>query len=424
HDHRRNLADAVHVAQQLVLVGEEAAVDEVVAFDAGEGQRELVLVVRADAGRILVQVTGGPLPYRPGACRRDAHRRVVAGEAAVVGADQVAALDLGNRGEVGFPRIRIQRVAALLVEPFQFPAAQHEDAAQHQLGDLVRMRLRVGQRQGGTPGTAEHLPAGYAQVLAHAFDVGHQVPGRVLAQFRVRGGLAATALVEQYDAIDGRVEEAPALRVGAAARTAVQEHHRLAVRIAALLVVQRVQFRDLERAAVVGFDFGIQRATFLRHGRVQSGDDRFTRSRWIARSPKRLTRPFTGQPRLAVRAPLSCPFRMKDWAPVILLPRARMYPIRLTSLFALALAFIAPTTLPAAPAPATHATHAMLQNQLEALATRAQPGVLGIVVLDPQSGERWQVNAGRAYPMMSVFKAPVAAAVFARIDSGALSMEQ
>jgi len=101
-----------------------------------------------------------------------------------------------------------------------------------------------------------------------------------------------------------------------------------------------------------------------------------------------------------------------------------MYPIRLTSLFALALAFIAPTTLPAAPAPATHATHAMLQNQLEALARRAQPGVLGIVVLDPQSGERWQVNAGRAYPMMSVFKAPVAAAVFARIDSGALSMEQ
>ena len=101
-----------------------------------------------------------------------------------------------------------------------------------------------------------------------------------------------------------------------------------------------------------------------------------------------------------------------------------MYPIRLTSLFALALAFIAPTTLPAAPAPATHATHAMLQDQLEALARRAQPGVLGIVVLDPQSGERWQVNAGRAYPMMSVFKAPVAAAVFARIDSGALSMEQ
>ncbi len=45
-------------------------------------------------------------------------------------------------------------------------------------------------------------------------------------------------------------------------------------------------------------------------------------------------------------------------------------------------------------------------------------------MLDPQSGERWRVNADRAYPMMSTFKAPVAAAVFARIDRGALSMDK
>lgn len=68
--------------------------------------------------------------------------------------------------------------------------------------------------------------------------------------------------------------------------------------------------------------------------------------------------------------------------------------------------------------------HAALQGKLDALSRRVQPGMFGIVVLDPQSGERWRVNAARAYPMMSVFKAPVAAAVFAQIDSGKLSMDQ
>ena len=97
---------------------------------------------------------------------------------------------------------------------------------------------------------------------------------------------------------------------------------------------------------------------------------------------------------------------------------------RLASLFAVALTFIVPTALMATSFPDAPAAHAALQGKLEALAKRARPGVLGITVLDPQSGERWRVNADRAYPMMSVFKAPVAAAVFARIDRGELSMAQ
>lgn len=65
-----------------------------------------------------------------------------------------------------------------------------------------------------------------------------------------------------------------------------------------------------------------------------------------------------------------------------------------------------------------------LQGRLEALAQRARPGTLGIVVLDPKNGATWRVNASRAYPMMSVFKAPVGAAVLARIDHGDLSFDQ
>lgn len=65
-----------------------------------------------------------------------------------------------------------------------------------------------------------------------------------------------------------------------------------------------------------------------------------------------------------------------------------------------------------------------LQNDLDALVKRARPGTLGIAVLDLQSGTEWHANAEQAFPMMSVFKAPVAAAVLARVEHGELSMDQ
>jgi beta-lactamase class A len=117
---------------------------------------------------------------------------------------------------------------------------------------------------------------------------------------------------------------------------------------------------------------------------------------------------------------------MGNWEFAAPQPRAHTHMIRtrLSSLLLLILIFIAPATLMATQPRSIHVAHAALQGSLEDLAKRAQPGVLGITVLDPQSGERWRINAKRAYPMMSVFKAPVAAAVFARIDRGELSMTQ
>ena len=67
---------------------------------------------------------------------------------------------------------------------------------------------------------------------------------------------------------------------------------------------------------------------------------------------------------------------------------------------------------------------AALQARLAALAERARPGTLGIAVLDPDSGASWRVNADRAYPMMSVFKAPLGAAVLERVDRGVLSLDR
>jgi beta-lactamase class A len=80
--------------------------------------------------------------------------------------------------------------------------------------------------------------------------------------------------------------------------------------------------------------------------------------------------------------------------------------------------------LVAAPAVATESHGARLQDALTQLSNRARPGVLGVAVIDLHTGARMQINADRAYPMMSVFKAPVAAVVLAQIDNGRLTLSQ
>jgi len=77
-----------------------------------------------------------------------------------------------------------------------------------------------------------------------------------------------------------------------------------------------------------------------------------------------------------------------------------------------------------APATATGSSDARLQQALTQLASKARPGVLGVTVVDLNTGARTRINANRAYPMMSVFKAPVAAAVLAQVDAGRISLSQ
>lgn len=65
-----------------------------------------------------------------------------------------------------------------------------------------------------------------------------------------------------------------------------------------------------------------------------------------------------------------------------------------------------------------------LRQSLGALAARARPGLLGVTVLDLDTGAQVRIHADRAYPMMSVFKAPLAATVLSQIDAGRLSLDQ
>lgn len=65
-----------------------------------------------------------------------------------------------------------------------------------------------------------------------------------------------------------------------------------------------------------------------------------------------------------------------------------------------------------------------LQASLQKIADKAKPGIMGIIVMDPVTGQVAKVNASRPFMMMSVFKAPVAAAVLSQIDAGKLTYTQ
>ena len=73
------------------------------------------------------------------------------------------------------------------------------------------MGARIGQRQRGAPGAAEHHPFLDTHDLPDPFNVVDQVLGRVVGQLAVRGRSATAALVEQDDPIAAGIEK-PAQR--------------------------------------------------------------------------------------------------------------------------------------------------------------------------------------------------------------------
>ncbi len=64
-----------------------------------------------------------------------------------------------------------------------------------------------------------------------------------------------------------------------------------------------------------------------------------------------------------------------------------------------------------------------LTTEVSAIAERARPGVLGVGLMNLESGESWDFNGERRFPMQSVFKAPLGAAVLAEVDAGRLKLE-
>ena len=99
-------------------------------------------------------------------------------------------------------------------------------------------------------------------MLAQLLNITDKIPSRVLFDRSVRRTLSRPALIEQHDAIRLRGVKLTILRRNTPARTTMQKDDRLAVRIAALLVVDLVKFRDLQATGVVGFDWGVKGSEF------------------------------------------------------------------------------------------------------------------------------------------------------------------
>jgi hypothetical protein len=91
-------------------------------------------------------------------------------------------------------------------------------------------------------------------MLAKFLYVRYEVPRSVLIQGRVRRALPAATLVETYNPVIHRAEEATLFGIGAAAWTAVEKYHRLASGVATLLKVELVQERNTQPSGVVRLD--------------------------------------------------------------------------------------------------------------------------------------------------------------------------
>jgi beta-lactamase class A len=66
----------------------------------------------------------------------------------------------------------------------------------------------------------------------------------------------------------------------------------------------------------------------------------------------------------------------------------------------------------------------VLDREIGKIAERAKPAAFDVGVLNIDGGESWSLNAGRAFPLQSVFKAPLGAAVLSEVDAGRLSLDE
>src|ERR1017187_1766050 len=129
YNHARDMADERGVAQQLVVGLEESLVVKVVDLDAREGERELVLFVVPGKGGIRQQLRGGAFPAAPNLCGSQTDGGVVAGQPAVIGGEQVAALRRRDVRQVGLPGVGVEHRSAALVEPVDLLFTEEENAA-------------------------------------------------------------------------------------------------------------------------------------------------------------------------------------------------------------------------------------------------------------------------------------------------------
>jgi len=100
-----DVTDLVNVLQNVGIGLEETLVEEVVALNAGESKCPNILGGLGNLDGVDVELGGRALPGGPGLGTLDALLLVIAGEALVVGSNEVVALVLRNRLDILVPGI-------------------------------------------------------------------------------------------------------------------------------------------------------------------------------------------------------------------------------------------------------------------------------------------------------------------------------
>ena len=114
--------------------------------------------------------------------------------------------------------------------------------------------------------TEDEPPAINAEVLAQALDVRDEFRGVVFDEGSLQvvrsvwNGFASASLIEDDNAIKSGVEKSSAARRAAAAWTTMKKHSGYPVAVSRNIIKYPVTVADIQQAAVVRLDLGVQRA--------------------------------------------------------------------------------------------------------------------------------------------------------------------
>src|SRR5215475_3788141 len=250
-DHGGNVANLVHIFEQVIVGLEKRIVHEVMRFDARKWKRLARIAELINQILIRYQLRCASLPGAPGSRSFQTNGFIFAGEPPVICFEHIAALRFRDDAQILLPHVGEDCAGAFLVEPINLFRAAQKDAAQDERADSLRASLRVSQSESASPRTAKNHPLFNAKMLAQPLDVRDQMPGRVFIQGSMRDAISRSPLIEQHDSIGFRVEERAIFCDQSAARTAVKKDGRLTVRVPALLVINVMDFRYLQHPMLV-----------------------------------------------------------------------------------------------------------------------------------------------------------------------------
>ena len=263
HEDAGDVRKQVGVAEQDPVL-EEDVVPDVVRHEARERQGEVgVAVARVQRHRRRPIGCGG-LPRAPRECGTSSHLGIgVVQESRVRLHDVPVACVRRHPVEKCPPLHGEQRRHAAAEPPVSLHAPSRGDAPQDHLRDPVRVRLGVGERQRAAPRSAPHQPPVDVEVRAQQLHVRDEVlrgvgPEIDVRLARVRRAPTAVALIEQHDAIGGRIEQPAVPRRAAGSGATVDHDGRLASRVAACLPIDAIAVSDVQHPVRVWLGLLVQ----------------------------------------------------------------------------------------------------------------------------------------------------------------------